>query len=401
MMRPASIGRLLSMAVIGLVVSVSVAAAGPRTTPAHFAGQTGPGSFYEIDVPAVWNGDLVLYAHGIVEPGKPLVPPTNQDGYDTLRAALLANGFAVAASSYASNGWSFRDALQRTHQLSGLFKSKVGQPTRTFLVGHSMGGLVVEKMAERYPGQYDGALAMCAPLGGAVAEIQYAGDFRNIFDFYFPGVLPGNAFYVPPGTSYLAPGEPGGPSPLFLQVYNALVTNPQNTFMWLLAADIPFNPAGLPASAIEAGLYVVGFQLRYTNDFVERVNGKTPYDNTETEYYVDVADPATNAYLSGLLNGGVQRFGGDQAAFNFYEQNYEPSGEISFPVVTLHGVFDPGVPIFHEPLFLQKVVEAGNTEWLLQRSSTSGSGHCSFTAQEMTTAFTDLVTWVSTGVKPE
>jgi pimeloyl-ACP methyl ester carboxylesterase len=255
-------------------------------------------------------------------------------------------------------------------------------------------------MAERYPAQYDGALAMCAPLGGGVAEIEYAADFRVIFDYYFPGLLPGTTFDVPPGAAYLAPGEPGGPSPLFLQVYGAITTNPSRTFQWLSAAKIPFNPAGLPASAIQAGLYVVGFQLRYVNDFIERVNGKTPYDNTDTEYAVNVADPATNAYLSGLLNAGVARYLGDQAALNYYAQNYEPTGEISFPVLTLHGVYDPAVPIFHELMFLQKVGDAGRTEWLLQRSSTTSSGHCGFSAQEMLTAFTDLVTWVHTGTKP-
>ena len=42
----------------------------------HFAGAIGPGSTYEIDVPALWNGALVLYAHGLVQAEQPVVPPT-------------------------------------------------------------------------------------------------------------------------------------------------------------------------------------------------------------------------------------------------------------------------------------------------------------------------------------
>jgi len=34
----------------------------------HLEGQIGPGAIYAIDVPANWNGDLVLYAHGYTTP---------------------------------------------------------------------------------------------------------------------------------------------------------------------------------------------------------------------------------------------------------------------------------------------------------------------------------------------
>src|SRR5258707_14132255 len=81
----------------------------------HFAGAIGPGSTYELDVPAIWNGDLVLYAHGIVQADQPVVPPSLQEGYNQLRAALLAGGFAIAASRYSSHGWSLADAGLATH----------------------------------------------------------------------------------------------------------------------------------------------------------------------------------------------------------------------------------------------------------------------------------------------
>lgn len=52
------------------------------------------------------TGDLVLYAHDIVQAERPVTPPDAQDGHSALRAALLAGGYAVAASSSSSNGWS-------------------------------------------------------------------------------------------------------------------------------------------------------------------------------------------------------------------------------------------------------------------------------------------------------
>jgi pimeloyl-ACP methyl ester carboxylesterase len=383
--------------VLQLVLGFALAVAAPAPAQTHFSGSIGPGSVYEIDVPAIWNGDLVLYAHGIVQADLPVAPPTTQDGYAQLRAALVSAGYAVAASSFSSNGWSLDDAVRRTHQLSGIFKSKAGQPRRTFLLGHSLGALAIVKMAETFPGQYDGALPMCGPLGGALAELQYAGDARVTFDFYFPGVLPGTPFEVPPDTPYLTPFDPGGPSPLFLQVFGALSANPSATLQWATAARLPFADG---TELGNAALYVVGFIWRYTNDFIERVNGKIPYDNMTTQYEVNVtADPATNAFLSALLNAGVERFSADRPALNYYERNYTPSGRIGIPVLTLHTTRDPAIPFSHEGLFAATVAAVGRSDLLVQRPIDRW-GHCAFEAAEVQTAFADLVQWVTTGQRP-
>ena len=219
-----------------LVVVVLCGTTATASAQTHYEGAAGPGSLYEIDVPANWNGDLVLYAHGIVEAALPVRLPTTQDGYNILRSHLLAAGYAVAASSYSSNGWALADAVRRTHQLNKIVARKAGRPRRTFLVGHSMGALAIVKLAEQHPEEYDGVLAMCGPLGGALAELQYAGDARVTFDYYFPNVLPGTAFDVPPGTQYLSPFDAGGPNALFLSVYSALSANP--------IGDIPVGDRG-------------------------------------------------------------------------------------------------------------------------------------------------------------
>lgn len=373
-----------SVSRLALAAGMLCVLASTGSAQAHYEAAIGPGSSYEIDVPAAWSGDLVLYAHGIVQASLPVAPPSTQDGFHLLRAELLNNGFAVAASSYSSNGWSLADAVHRTHQLGAIVTATIGQPRRTFLVGHSMGALAVVKLAEAHPNQYDGVLAMCGPLGGALEELQYAGNARVTFDFYFPGVLPGTAFEVPDGTEYLAPGEPNGPSPLFLRVYQAISTNPAATFQWAAAARLPFNDGLEMASS---GLYVVGFLLRYTTDLIERVNGKMPFDNRLTQYE------------SEALHDGVARYDADQAALNYYERNYTPTGLITVPTLTLHTKRDPAIPFAHEGLFAGKVALSGRSDWLVQRE-VDRWGHCAFNAAEMTTAFADLVGWASTGTRP-
>ena len=282
--------------------------------------------------------------------------------------------------------------MRRTHQLGKIFASKYGKPRRTFLVGHSLGALV-DREAGRDLSRAStrGAMPMCGPLGGALAEIQYAGDRACIFDYYFPGVLPGSPFDIPPGTTYLTPYDPGGPTPLFLQVYAALAADPQSTFAWAVAAGLPF------ANATELGysaLYVVGFNLRYTNDLVDRVNGKIPYDNTKTQYAVQVADDQTNAYLSFLLNQGVARFASDPAAIDYYQRNYEPSGQIGIPVLTIHTMRDPAIPVWHEQLFAEKVAAAGRSSFL-RRRTVDAWGHCAIPTATIVAGFTELVGWVN------
>jgi pimeloyl-ACP methyl ester carboxylesterase len=386
----------------GLILAVLVGmvfALAPDSSHAqsHFEGDIGPGSTYEIDVPAVWNHSLVLYAHGLVQADLPVVSPSELPEFDTLRTALLSSGFAVAASSYSSNGWALADAVRRTHQLSGIFNTLVSPPRRTFLMGASLGALVAIKLAEMHARQYDGVLALCGSVGGALPQVQYVGDGRVIFDHYFPDVLPGTPFFVPPGTTFLSPLEGGGPSALFVDVVTALAANPAKTIRWASAANLPFNNM---EELADSALAFIGFSLRYTNDLIERVNGKSPYDNTDVTYVVDATpDTVLNAYLSGVLNANVARVEGDPAAVNYYERDYTPSGRIGIPVLTLHNTRDPAVPFAHETMFGTAVANAGRSS-LLTQVPVDRWGHCAFSSAEVQGAFASLVQWVETGAKP-
>ena len=44
---------------------------------------------------------------------------------------------------------------------------------------------------------FSSALAACAPIGSFRQQVNYLGDFRVLFDYFFPGVLPGSPVAMP------------------------------------------------------------------------------------------------------------------------------------------------------------------------------------------------------------
>ena len=137
------------------------------------------GAKYAIKLPQRWNGTLLLYSHGyrFAAPAPPSFDPvdthpqvssTDSDGSgsDPLSASLLAAGYALAGSSYKSNGWAAADGVKAGVDLHAQFVKLVGAPKRTYVWGDSLGGLVTELLAQTHPEWVDGAAPMCGVLAG-------------------------------------------------------------------------------------------------------------------------------------------------------------------------------------------------------------------------------------------
>src|SRR5215469_10781707 len=121
-------------------------------------GVTADGALYQFIVPNPWNGQLVVYSHGYVDRASPIALPNTPLELAAFQV-ITSQGFAVAYSSYAENGWAVKNGAETTHELRGLFANAVATPVRTYLVGTSEGGLITLDLAERFSGQYDGALS--------------------------------------------------------------------------------------------------------------------------------------------------------------------------------------------------------------------------------------------------
>jgi hypothetical protein len=357
-------------------------------------GTVADGSLYEFDVPVNWNGDLVIYSHGIFDPQAALVLPSQdtQSDFPAVLPGLLSRGYAVASSSWSSNGYAVKDGILRTHQLSGLFVSRVGQPRRTLLYGKSLGALVVTKLVEQFPGEYNGALATCGLLGGGRAELKYMADQRILLDYYFPGALQGDAFHTP--TVDFSPG-----SPAFNNLLASLIggfgdfRTIEFTFAAHLQVTNPFNPD--PTEIITSALTGAGFSARFTNDLLSHTHGHIPFDNVNPEtIYTTAPFPLTTPQSDAALNAGVERFTAHPDALNYLAQYYEPTGQLQHPMLTLHTRVDPVNPLFHEDLYATKVNNAGMSDLLVQQT-VSRYGHCNFKVDEILNSFDAMAKWAA------
>ncbi len=352
------------------------------------------GSQYELAMPDTWNGILVVYAHGIVDPQAPVALPA----VTGLRDGLLANGFAMAYSSFDDNGYALKDGIQRTHQLKALFTAHFSPPKKTILMGHSLGGLVVLALAEEYPNQYDGALPMCGVVGGSKAEVNYIANGRALYDFFFDSGNFGNFAYKLPGDAgdpVLLDFSPG--SDAYNGVLQDLIAGMAPpyypTLQFVATTPIPINLSD-PNEVIAGAMNLVGFHVRFGSNLLDLTHDRLPFDNTKTVY----SDPLAPS-LNPMINAGVQRFSSSPDAVNYIQKYYSPTGQLKIPVLTVHTTRDPVVPIWHEDLYRALADQHGSGNLLVQ-TKVDRYGHCTFTDQETFTAFSKLVNWVLTGVKP-
>ncbi len=252
--------------------------------------------------------------------------------------------------------------------------------------------LVTEFLSERFHSQYDGTLSVCGILGGGRMSADYVAHFRVLFDYFYPGVLPGSLYAMPEGYFLIPPnpatGFPG--SPAFHAVFNAVASNPLPAMEMARVHQIELAYADA-TELITAFLHVLGYQINGANAMTGRTKGHEFFDNAALHYSGSTDDDG--------LNSGVGRFSADPVGERYLEHWWEPSGRIAKPFVSLHTSRDPLVPVRSADVFAAKVAAAGASEHLLQRTVTA-FGHCGFGAADIPQGFQALVSWVRTGERP-
>jgi hypothetical protein len=363
----------LLLSLIALPVSLAAQCTSGMPQTGVYGGALGPAQ-YVVVMPepiSCYTGQMIFFAHGYIAPGSPADAWLRQlalpDG-TSLPGLLNKYGFGFAASSFSKDGLAILPAVQDTHGLKDVVAGLGIPVSRYFVTGASEGGLVATLSVENDP-IYKGAISVCGPIGSFQKQLDYFGDVRVLFDYFFPGVLttgtPGeSAINIPDAliANWTTVYEP--------RVRHAVNTNVLATLQLINTAKIPigldFRNA---ADAITGALWYNVFATRDA----QHTLGGNPFDNTLRTY--------SGSFNDRRLNALVAHFPADADAVASVHA-YETSGRLDDPLITLHTTADPIVPFWQETLYKAK---AGSTDELIQIPALR-YGHCNVNSTEATAA---------------
>jgi pimeloyl-ACP methyl ester carboxylesterase len=340
-----------------------------QTPEIHVETGTLDGASYRIDMPAKWNGILLIYYHGYSE-----IPVTfDQSKPNDIGTGFASAGFAVAQSGYSETGLAIERAIPETEALRRYTIAKYGQPKETYVTGHSMGGELTMMTIEGYPNRYDGALPLCGLLEPTTWAIGRASATRAAFDYYYPGLLPGPVG-IP--ASFVFDGA------LVEKVLKALPGNPKGQAE-LMALGHFKTPEDL-ADGVVFGTYVL-------RDLEQKI-GSSIMENRNTIY---AGGPDDNA-----LNDGVKRYSASDAALAYLKTWYTPTGVLLKPVLAVHTTYDPIIPAETVSLYADQVQRMGSGRNFVQQF-VQADGHCHISGPQTAAALEELIRWKHTGIRPE
>lgn len=383
-----------------LAVAAAVLLAVPAATAraADYSGSIN-GAPYLIRVPDNWNGTLLVHAHGYRDladhPGEVDDRSAPASPSPALEPALLARGYALAGSAYASNGWAVKEGIADTKALVARVASIAGTPRRTLLWGFSLGSIVTLALADDAASPFDGYLAACAVGAGSsrawdgalATAVAYDAAFGWPAAWGSPGDVRDNLDFEP--------------EVLFAKMLPELA-NPANFGKWefirLVTRSAP-NP--FPVSLFPGWIITNMFFVTEARAELERRAGGPVAQNVTHFYSLSAAD---KAYLAALgvnadpllaAMNAKRTFAPVPASRAYVQQWADFSGRITKPVLTLHTQIDTLVPPAHESAYAATVAAAGRSNLLVQ-AFTNGAGHCNFTGLQLLTALSALDTWVTT-----
>ena len=325
-----------------------------------------------------FNGGVILFAHGYVPVGSPAGTWQSQlqlpDG-TSIPGLVNQLGFAFAASGFSKDGLAVLQGIQDTKALLNVLAGLEIPFGKVYITGASEGGLVTTKSVEN-DASYAGGLAVCGPIGSFQKQVNYFGDARVLFDYFFPGVL--GAEWTQSNITIPANLMADWTSQYEPAILKAISANPLATLQYLNTSGIAIglNPANA-GPAIVAALWYNAFA---TNDAINTLHGN-PYDNIGRTY--------TGSFNDAKLNASVARFAEDSAAITNLA-NYETDGLLINPLVTLHTTADPEVPFWQETLYHTKVANVSRLSELNQ-IPVLAFGHCNVTGTDAEVALALLL----------
>lgn len=372
---------ILMLTILALFSTTSMANAEPGLTMVH--GMTNGGAYYLIAVPPNWNGDLVIWNHGFTldSPG-----PLSEEDLGPLALHQLAEGYAVAASSFQQSGWALFKTKNDLQNMVGEFKDHFGKPNQVIVTGGSLGGAVTAHAIEKaHLGNVVGAYIFCGAVAGS-RNWDGALDLRLIYD-----VVAANTpdAQIPGGAEGLPEGSTLTDIDIALQVNKAtgillplaLRTQQQsdNLAKILSVTQIPAN------FLITDMLYATQNMSDLVHD-THKLNSKLGMGNIGVDYDDKV------------INDNIARVSPHPGAENRLERYFTPSGDVGdTKIISIHTDKD-GLVIVENQSEYASVVPAENlTVAIVVEDAPT---HCEFTPEEAIAGWESLRVWIAGGPQP-
>jgi len=379
-------------------------------------GRTTDGAVYALQAPLNFNGTAFLYSKGyrpmISIPGRSDVANSSlaeqapgPDAATKVAVAtyLLSKGYGVFSSGFSKAGWNTDSALKTNVELIGIWKKEFPNTKKIVAWGESGGGFMTQALAENHSNLIDAAVPLCMVGGSVEAALKMAGDaLWGIKTFFDPtikggGYSAGTAGVVEQLTDIgkiaaaltslsgaVATGAwPATATAVPAAVKAAVPSRSAVTLVGQMAglppisANIdgvsgPGDPASLPHAQFVLGAAPAIATLQNMQDAailgvllvadLEGINGGRVFDNTKTDYEVQLGDAKAiyNLALSGndaadallLVLKGAPRDAADPAALTKLRAMVSHKGVVNVPTIAMTAPFESTTP-------------GGHVQWLI------------------------------------
>ncbi|HSF15740.1 MAG TPA: hypothetical protein VLK65_09310 [Vicinamibacteria bacterium] len=363
---------LLGLLFLGLAVS-------PGSAQSKLKGRTGGGAFFRIVVPTDWNGDLILFNHGL----KLTVGPNPSLG--PLSEIQLAEGFAVAASSFQQIGWALFKTKNDLQHLYSKFVSRFGTPNRVWVIGESLGGIVAAQVIEEASiGNVVAAYNYCGAVGGS-RNWDIAIDLRLVYDAVC-GEVPGA--FIPGG----AEGLPARSSLTDMDI--AFAVNACTGVLTPPGLRTPEQTERLARILAETNIpvnFLVNDMVFATVVMSDLVHDRGKLGNIGTRN-------DTVTYDDPVIDATIERISPNPGAENRLERHYTPSGKIGkVKIVDIHTDKDGLVVVENESEYASTVPARNLTTAIVVEDVPT---HCGFSDPEVVAGWESLRAWVGGAPQP-
>jgi hypothetical protein len=377
----------------------------------HFTGTLVDGSTWVADVPADWNGTLLLYSHGFGI-------TTAQDAPSpAVGEALLARGYALAGSSYAPGQlWALGSALDDQLRTAAAVRGIAGRPRHTIAFGTSMGGLISALLGET--SRVDGALTTCGIVAGGADLNNYQLDA----EYALVALLaPDQSIQL---TGYATPDAANATGAQLTQIVrNGQATSTGRARIALASALLNqaawFPGMTRPASGDFAGQEAQQYEWLTAGNALNFVVGG--------RYWIELAAGGDSGWTAGVdfaallhrssrlsqvralyRSAGMDLradlatltrhadIRGDRSALSWMLRTSTPTGRLRVPELDVHTISDQLVPVEQENQYARRVAVAGRSA-LLRQAYVERAGHCDFTTAELVAATDTIRQRVATG----